>query len=93
VPHGWPQDNGPGVRLLASGEFAGERLDGIVSRGEPLACALLGGEPFARKPLRLGDLRCRHLGGQLLAPLERRSIAADRREVEPFMRHDEIGFD
>src|SRR5579871_1081125 len=50
-------------------------------------------EPVARGPLRLGDLPRRHLAGDLLPVQRRLAVAADRGEVEPFVRGDEVGGD
>jgi hypothetical protein len=47
-------------------------------------------EPGACLALCLGDLACAHFLGDLGAPVLRLAAAAQRREVEPFMRLDQI---
>jgi len=50
-------------------------------------------QPLTRGSLRLCDLIRRHLACKFDAVLKRFLVAAKRRKVEPFMRHNEIGFD
>jgi hypothetical protein len=51
------------------------------------------GQPLARGSLCLSDLIRRHFARKLDAVLKRFPAAAKRREIEPFMRHDKIGYD
>src|SRR3546814_20296712 len=50
-------------------------------------------EPGARLALRLGDFIARHFARQVGAALLAFDIAAERGEVEPFMRLDQVDID
>lgn len=52
--------------------------------------ALVGGKPLAGKFLSERDLVCRHFARKLDAAGKSGAIAAERGQVEPFMRNHEV---